>query len=126
MVNQKKTTIHIEMNADFDGDYDTGQVSPASGANPGYKNATVKMAPVGNEINYPKEKWPRADNIFMGKQSLSYQEYESAIWKNREVKGYEKYAEWGMYVILGILTGLSGFLMDTIEETLVHFKDHFT
>jgi H+/Cl- antiporter ClcA len=31
-----------------------------------------------------------------------------------------------MYVILGILTGLSGFLMDTIEETLVHFKDHFT
>ena len=57
---------------------------------------------------------------------MSYQEYDSAIWKNREVKGYEKYAEWGMYVLLGILTGLSGFVMDTIEETLVHFKDHFT
>jgi hypothetical protein len=101
-------------------------VSPASGTNASYKNAAVKMTPVGNEINYPKENWPRKDNIFMGKQSLSYQEYESAIWKNREVKPYEKYAEWAMYVFLGILTGLSGFLMDTIEETLVHFKDHFT
>jgi len=33
----------------------------------GYQKAVVKMFPVGNEVNYPKEKWPRADNYFMGK-----------------------------------------------------------
>jgi len=79
------------------------------------------MGGVGNET-----KWPRDDNFFMGKQSLNYQEYETAIWKNRPTTKSEVYIEWFAYVVVGIMTGLCGFLMDTIEESLVHFKDHFT
>ena len=96
-------------------------MSPAQQANRGFQKAAKKMGAVGDET-----KFPRDDNFFMGKQSLNYQEAEAAIWKNREPVQGEKYIEWFAYVVLGILTGLSGFLMDTIEETLVHFKDHFT
>ena len=31
-----------------------------------------------------------------------------------------------MYVVVGILTGAVAFIMELIEESLVHFKDHFT
>ena len=96
-------------------------MSPAPGENRGYQKAAKKMPGVGNET-----KWPRDDNFFMGKQSLSYQEAESAIWMNREAYPGEKFIEWAAYVMLGILIGLTGFFMDTMEESLVHFKDHFT
>jgi hypothetical protein len=83
------------------------------------------MGAVGIET-FNENKHCRDDNYFMGKQSLSYQEYETAIWKNRPPVKYENFIEWFAYVVCGILTGLCGFMMDTIEESLVHFKDHFT
>jgi len=30
------------------------------------------------------------------------------------------------YILLGVLIGLAAYVMDIIEESLVHFKDHFT
>ena len=124
MVNklQRKPTIQIEMDESFaDNQQPSGEMSPAQQANRGFQKAAKKMGAVGNET-----KWPRDDNFFMGKQSLNYQEYETAIWKNRPVGKNEQYIEWFAYVVVGIITGLCGFMMDTIEESLVHFKDHFT
>ena len=51
----------------MNGDLDSGQVSPAEKTVAVWKKGPVKMTPVGNEAKYGKEKWPRADNIFMGK-----------------------------------------------------------
>ena len=62
----------------------------------------------------------------MGKQSLSYQENEAKIWRNRIPEKYESYLEWTAYGVLGILIGATAYIMDLIEESLVHFKDHYT
>ena len=123
----RKPTIQIEMEASFDENQKAsdGEMSDAIQANRGYSKAGKKMGAVGNET-FTEKKQTRDDNFFMGKQSLSYQEYETAIWKNRPPVQGEVFIEWFAYVVLGIFTGLCGFMMDTIEESLVHFKDHFT
>jgi hypothetical protein len=97
------------------------QMSPAFKNNDNFVKAAAKMPGPGNET-----KWPRRDNAFMAKQSLSYQELNSRVWQLKQEGKYDTIYEWGAYVILGIFIGASGFLMDLIEESLVHFKDHFT
>ena len=62
----------------------------------------------------------------MGKQSLPFQEYESKVWHNRPKDKYEARYEWAAYAFLGVLIGGTAYIMDMIEETLVHFKDHYT
>eukprot|EP00356_Strombidium_inclinatum_P010961 CAMPEP_0170493870 /NCGR_PEP_ID=MMETSP0208-20121228/14316_1 /TAXON_ID=197538 /ORGANISM="Strombidium inclinatum, Strain S3" /LENGTH=185 /DNA_ID=CAMNT_0010769851 /DNA_START=214 /DNA_END=771 /DNA_ORIENTATION=+ len=79
------------------------------------------MPAVGNE-----KKFPRKDNAFMAKESISYQEYDSRVWSHREFHPNEVYLEWFAYMLLGIFIALTAMLMDVIEESLVHFKDHFT
>ena len=44
-----------------------GRISPAFKNNNNFVKAAAKMGPVGNETH-----WPRKDNAFMAKQSLSY------------------------------------------------------
>jgi chloride channel 7 len=96
-------------------------MSPAYKNNLNFKRAAAKMPAAGNEA-----KWPRKDNYFMGKQSLSYQEDQAKIWRNRVPDKYEVYFEWLAYGVLGIVIGLTAYIMDLIEESLVHFKDHYT
>ena len=79
------------------------------------------MSAVGKDTIFP-----RKDNAFMAKQSLGYQEVESRVWVNRPIGKYEVQMEWLAYIILGVGTGSIAFVMDMIEEGLVHFKDHFT
>jgi hypothetical protein len=62
----------------------------------------------------------------MGKQSLSYQEEQSNVWQNRPKDPYENYFEWATYGVMGVLIGMTAYIMDLIEEALVHFKDHYT
>ena len=62
----KTITIEIDSEPD-DLKLDEGEMSPAYKNNLNFKRAAAKMGPVGNET-----KWPRKDNAFMGKQSLSY------------------------------------------------------
>lgn len=62
----------------------------------------------------------------MGKQSLSYQESQAKIWRNRIPDKYESLIEWSAYGLLGIMIGAAAYVMDLIEESLVHFKDHYT
>jgi hypothetical protein len=62
----------------------------------------------------------------MGKQSLSYSEYESKVWVFRHKDKYEARMEWATYALLGVFIGATAYVMDLIEESLVHFKDHYT
>jgi len=62
----------------------------------------------------------------MAKESLSYDDSNSKVWLDRPKKFYESQLEWFAYVVLGVLIGTCAFIMDIIEESLVHFKDHFT
>jgi len=98
-----------------------GEISPAYEANKGFKRAAKKMSAIGNETVFP-----RNDNAFMAKESLSYEDSNSKIWLDRPKKIYESQLEWFTYLVLGILIGICAFFMDIIEESLVHFKDHFT
>lgn len=120
-----KKTIRIEIDDSNDSQQEAaanpGQVSPAFKNNNNFVKAAAKMAPIGNEKVYP-----RKDNAYMGKQSLSYQEYESNVWQRRIPAKYETQKEWLAYFAMGIFIGGTGFIMDMIEESLVHFKDHFT
>jgi hypothetical protein len=79
------------------------------------------MPAVGNEKNFP-----RKDNAFKAKESLSYEETLSAIYENREVGRFEKQIEIFCYFIMGFLIALTAWVMDIIEESLIHFKDHWT
>jgi hypothetical protein len=96
-------------------------MSPAFKNNNNFVKAAAKMPAVGIET-----KWPRKDNAFMAKQSLSFQEALSKVWQERDVGDREVYIEWGCYVVVGILIGVTALIMDLIEESLVHFKDHMT
>jgi len=96
-------------------------MSPAFKNNNNFVKAAAKMGAVGNETS-----WPRKDNAFMGKQSLSYQEAESRVWQLREIGKNEVIIEWLCYALLGVFVGATAMIMDLIEEGLVHFKDHTT
>lgn len=122
-VSKHKKTIKIEIDDSLDSieKQQNGEISPALKNHNNFVKAAAKMPPVGIETSYP-----RKDNAFMVKQSLNYQEVDSNIWRNREVDKYEVQIEWFTYFVLGVFVGATGFLMDLIEETLVHFKDHFT
>ena len=79
-----RKTIKIEIE---ESDYDQHEnaMGPHREMSPAYKNnnrfvkAAKKMPAVGNEKD-----WPRADNFYMGKNALNYQEYDSKIWRERE------------------------------------------
>ena len=69
---QKKKAIALNINTEddeFSEDDPTHekQMSPAFKNNNNFEKAALKMPGPGNET-----KWPRRDNAFMAKQSLSY------------------------------------------------------
>jgi hypothetical protein len=79
------------------------------------------MSPVGIETT-----WPRKDNVYKHKQSLNYQDLESRVWLHREPGRWETHIEYAAYIVLGLMIGLTAFVMDILEEFLIHFKDKFT
>ena len=78
------------------------------------------MSPIGNETS-----WPRKDNMFKHKESLSYNDAISKVWLERPVGQYEEAIEICLLVLCGLLIALSALIMDIIEESLIHFKDHW-
>ena len=119
-----KKTIKIEIDEDSKTSLESPapkQMSPAFKNNNNFVKAAAKMGPVGIETS-----WPRKDNAFMAKQSLSYQEHDSRVWQLRPRSPNEQIYETAAYIMLGVFIGATAALMDLIEETLVHFKDHFT
>ena len=79
------------------------------------------MSAVGDDTEFP-----RTDNYFIGMESHSYQEGQAKIWKDRQSHWSEVYLEWLLYALMGIGVGITAFSMELTEESLVHFKDHFT
>ena len=59
-------------------------------------------------------------------ESLSYQEGLAKIWRDRPSHWSEIYLEWLLYALMGMGIGITAFAMELTEESLVHFKDHFT
>ena len=78
------------------------------------------------ETKYNETEFPRKDNYFRTKNSLSFQEMYTRVWMNREEGNWEGVQVIICFVFLGILVGLTGFLMDVIEMLLVYVKDSVT
>jgi len=86
---QRTRTIQIEINESEENvqikkEKKPGEISPAFEHNVGFKKAAKKMPAIGNET-----KFPRNDNAFMAKESLSYDDSNSKIWLERPKKFYE-------------------------------------
>jgi hypothetical protein len=77
------------------------------------------MSPNGNETS-----WPRKDNAFMAKNSVSYNDAMSKVWLERPIGKYENLIEVCLLVLCGCIIAFSAFIMDIIEEYLIHLKDH--
>jgi chloride channel 7 len=72
------------------------------------------MPAYGNTLVFPRE-----DNVFKTKESLSYEEAHSLVWKDRTcVKKVEDFKEWLAHAFVGILVGTVAFLM-TLNEGLI-------
>ena len=78
----------------------------------------VKMGAKSNEVQFP-----RTDNYFRTKSSLSYQEVYSRVWQHRKKGRCEDLTELLCFIVLGIMVGLVGFGMDVLEMLLVYYKD---
>jgi hypothetical protein len=72
------------------------------------------MSSVGHTIQFP-----RKDNMFRHKESLPYDEFQSILWKDREVSVREEIKEWMGNLCVGFLVGTIGFLMKIAEEQLI-------
>jgi hypothetical protein len=49
----------------------------------------------------------------------------SKVWLDRPIGKYEDAIETFLLVLSGFLIAFSAFIMDIIEESLIHFKDHW-
>ena len=70
--------------------------------------------------------FPRKDNYFRTKSSLSFQEIHSRVWQTRDKGACEQTQEILCFILLGFFVGFTGFLMDILEMLLVYVKDLFT
>lgn len=76
------------------------------------------MSPIGNETS-----WPRKDNAFRAKNSVNYGDARSKVWLERPIGKYEDAIEVALLVLCGLFIACTAFIMDIIEESLIHFKD---
>ena len=70
--------------------------------------------------------FPRKDNYFRTKSSLSFQEIHSRVWQTRDKGACEQTQEILCFILLGFFVGFTGFLMDILEMLLVYVKDLVT
>lgn len=78
----------------------------------------IKMGAKFNDTEFP-----RADNYYRKKESLSYQEIYSRVWHHRKKEKCEDFLDILSFIVLGVLVGLVGFGMDVVEMLLVYYKD---
>ena len=72
------------------------------------------MSPVGRTYIFP-----RVDNIYEHKESLAYDEKQTRLWRERPSKGGDdKINQWGPYTYLGLIIGITAYLMTLLEEFL--------
>ena len=68
--------------------------------------------------------FPRKDNAFKAKQSIGYNDSFSKVWQNRPINKWGSSMEISCYLLIGVLIAFCALIMDIIEESLIHFKDH--
>ena len=67
--------------------------------------------------------FPREDNVYEKKESLPYDEFRSLVWKDKSDKPSKKSREirtWFVHAVVGAFIGFTAFIMDRLEEYLVH------
>ena len=73
--------------------------------------------------------FPRTDNLFKKKESLSFEEAHSNVWTERPNGGeWECWKEWLAYQILGVFVGIVAWFMtlneDFLSEGILHLMIH--
>ena len=63
--------------------------------------------------------YPRPDVRFKGKKSVNFDMMRSQVFLGRPRPWYLNLCKWVAYLLLGIFTGCTAFLMETLETTLV-------
>jgi hypothetical protein len=78
------------------------------------------MPAVGNTSAFP-----RADNLYKAKESIPFDECQSKVWRDRPTnETKEAIKEWGAYAMIGLLIGITAFLMKLLEEWLLEMGVH--
>ena len=79
-------------------------------------------APVSMDPRFSNKVYPRKDNIFTHKKSLDFDKFKSRIFVHRKRDACDIIAEWMVFVIIGLLTGLTAAIMSNIEENITEFR----
>ena len=65
--------------------------------------------------------FPRRDNQYKKKESLPYDEALANVWRERPcLETREAFMEWIAYGFVGVGVGVVAFIMEIVEEHLVH------
>ena len=85
-------------------------------------NPKVPMPAHGHTLDFP-----RKDNVFRTKESLSFEEAYSKVWKERVPQEFENLKEWFAYIGVGFFVGCIAYAMtieDIIGEWVIHNTVH--
>ena len=66
----------------------------------------MKMDP-----RFSNKVYPRRDNVFQHKKSLNFDLIRSKVFVDRDGDGFDTFAEWVGYAIVGVLTGFTAAIM---------------
>ena len=77
---------------------------------------------VGMDPRNSRKIYPRKDNIFKHKKSLDFQQRYCKIFVDRKRDTMDSFMEFVVYVIIGVLVGLTASVMSNIEEQVTAFR----
>ena len=78
--------------------------------------------PVSMDPRFSQKVYPRKDNIYTHKKSLDFDKIRSKIYIDRKRDWCDMITEWGAFVIIGFLTGLTAAIMSDIEEKITEIR----
>lgn len=80
----------------------------------------IELAPVAMSYMGHTLEFPRKDNQYKKKESIPYDEFHSQVWVRGSKNDWkENIKYWFVYMLGGVLIGITAFCMDKLEETLV-------
>ena len=62
--------------------------------------------------------FPREDNAYEKYESIPFDESQSQIWVERPEEESEEFKEWLAMLLIGVVVGSAGFLIEEIDEFL--------
>lgn len=67
--------------------------------------------------------YPRLDKGFRVKKSLNFDMMKSNLFRNRGEPDKAKLWRWLSYALIGLITGLIAFIMETVEGALIQLRN---